>query len=340
MPGIDLLPSIKSFHKLSNRSQYYNIMSANSDIFPRSYRHNIKIFRSDYIMHGLVTARIRDEEPVFFSPPEYAVQAAKKILFNLCNNKKPIILTVRELERENNSGMRSIKTGIWKQIIDELKESDYELIVIRDTGSAVNSIPLFENTHELQLASYHMHIRYAIHQVAHLSFFKNNGPVLPAFYSKSNVIMFNNFDENHPALTENWMKANFGINYGSQYPMATQNSMVRWGDENKEQILNDIFNVDNNLEKKKNKWPFENQNDIVLSVQRSIDHTLKNMISGAQVEDLNVFSKVKGYMDSGIINPLNIKETLLSLENNNQLPKSTVAKLIELDKLSETRVFQ
>ena len=61
MPGIELLPSIKSFHKLSNRSQYYNIISANSDIFPRSYRHNIKIFRSDYIMHGLVTARIRDE---------------------------------------------------------------------------------------------------------------------------------------------------------------------------------------------------------------------------------------------------------------------------------------
>ena len=41
---------------------------------------------------------------------------------------------------------------------------------------------------------------------------QNNGPVLPAFYSKANVIMFNDFDENHAALTEDWMKTNFGIN--------------------------------------------------------------------------------------------------------------------------------
>ena len=64
------------------------------------------------------------------------------------------------------------------------------------------------------------------------------------------------------------------------------------------------------------------------------------MLSGAQVEDLNVFSKLKSYIASGIIKPMNIKETLLSLENKNRLPKSTVAKLVELDNLSETRVFQ
>ena len=338
IPGIELLPSINSFHKLSKRSQYCNIKSKNNDIFPRGY--SLERPRPDYAMHGLVTARIRDEEPVFFSPPEYAVQAAKKILFNLCNNKKPVILTVRELERENSSGMRSIKTDIWKQVIEELKDSDYELIVIRDTGSAVNSTPLFENIHELQVASYHMHIRYAIHQVAHLSFFKNNGPFLPAFYSKSNVIMFNDFDENHAALTEDWMKTNFGINYGSQYPMAAQNSIVRWGDENKEQILKDIFNVNTQLKTKANKWPFENRHDIALSVQTSFNYTLRNMFSGAQVEDLNVFSKLKSYIASGIIKPMNIKETLLSLENKNRLPKSTVAKLVELDNLFETRVFQ
>ena len=169
-----------------------------------------------------------NEKPVFFSPPKYAIDIARKILQNICGDKKPVILTVRELERENSGGMRSIKFNIWENIINRLENSDYKLIIVRDTHAAVNTKPLIKNVQELQVASFHLHLRYAFHELAHINFFKNNGPVIPAFYSRANVVMFNDFDQNHVALTEEWMNKNFGINYGSQYPMTTQNSIVRW----------------------------------------------------------------------------------------------------------------
>ena len=337
IPGIDLLPSIKCFHKLDQRSKFLNIKLPNEHIFPRSYSLERPIH--DYIMHGIVTARIRDENPVFFKAPIYAIKSARKILNNICGDKKPIILTVRELERENNSGMRSIKFDVWKEIINELENSNYKLIIIRDTETAINSEPLFSNVSELQVASFHLHLRYAIHELAHINFFKNNGPVIPAFYSKSNVIMFNNFDKNHVALTEKWMNSNFGINYGSQYPMAAQNSIVRWGEETKDKILKDIFEKKFDEKHKSQKWPFENKNDIVLSAQTSINHTLVNMTSGVHIEDLKFFSKIKKHMSEGIISPLNIKQTLLNLELQKQLPFNTVTNLVNLDKISNTKLF-
>ena len=49
------------------------------------------------------------------------------------------------------------------------------------------------------------YMEYTFHELAPLNFFKNNGPVIPAFYSRANVVMFNDFDQNHVALTEEWM---------------------------------------------------------------------------------------------------------------------------------------
>tara|TARA_X000000950_G_C13879124_1_gene646116 strand:- start:141 stop:1361 length:1221 start_codon:yes stop_codon:yes gene_type:complete len=337
IPGIDLMPSIKCFHKLNDRSSFLFIKFPNEHLFPRGY--SLENPRNDYIMHGIVTARIRDEDPVFFTPPQYAIDSAKKILKNICGDKKPVILTVRELERENNSKMRSIIQDVWQDVINELENSNYKLIVIRDTEAAFNLSPLFSNITELQVASFHLHLRYAIHTSSHISFFKNNGPFFPAFYSDANVVMFNNFDESHTALTERWMNTNFGINFGSQYPMAAKNSIVIWGEETKDVILKHIFEIKFDKVNKTQKWPFENNNDIVLSAQTSINYTLRNMTSGVHLEDLKFFSKIKKYMKDGNINPLNIKQTLLNLEIQKQLPLNTVTNLVELDKISNTKVF-
>ena len=79
--------------------------------------------------------------------------------------------------------------------------------------------------------------------------------------------------------------------------------------------------------------------DIVLSAQTSIKHTLKNMLSGVHLEDLNFFSKLKEYIVNGKINPINIKKTLMNLEDQKQLPTNTVSNLLELDRHFNTKVF-
>ena len=98
LPGIALMPSIKSFAKLSTRQDFISHKFPDNNIFPRGYC--IQNPLTDYVMHGIVTSRMRDEKPVFFSPPKYAIEIARKILQNICGDKKPVILTVRELERE------------------------------------------------------------------------------------------------------------------------------------------------------------------------------------------------------------------------------------------------
>ena len=103
----------------------------------------------------------------------YYYLPTRKILQNICGDKKPVILTVRELERENSGGMRSIKFNIWENIINKLENSDYKLIIVRDTHAAVNTKPLIKNVQELQVASFHLHLRYAFLELAHINFFKN-----------------------------------------------------------------------------------------------------------------------------------------------------------------------
>ena len=77
LPGIALLPSIRSFAKLSTRQDFISHKFPDNNIFPRGYC--IKNPLTDYVMHGIVTSRMRDEKPVFFSPPKYAIDIARKM---------------------------------------------------------------------------------------------------------------------------------------------------------------------------------------------------------------------------------------------------------------------
>ena len=84
--------------------------------------------------------------------------------------------------------------------------------------------------------------------------------------------------------------------------MATQSSIVRWGDETEDTIVKDIFERNFNDFQKTNKWPFENDMDIVLSAQT--DKALLKIFIWSTFRRFKFFSKLKEYIVNGKINPI------------------------------------
>ena len=337
LPGTHLLESIKSIHWLHERSDLFKFPISDHDVFPRGY--NIVNPITDYTMHGLVTAYFRQEKPVIFSCPKYSLNIANDILENLSINKKIITLTVRELERDDTNQVRKINHSVWKNVFKKLENTKYQPIVIRDTCNAHISKPLFENVPEIKTASYHIHIRYSIYNLAHLNFFKNNGTWLPAFYSKSNVVAFNKFDNEQYVLSETWFKNNYGMTKGCQFPLTTQNSFLEWEAENEDIILDHIDRFSKEFPKDEKKlWPFHNLNNIIDTAQVAINQTLFNLKFDACLEDLIVFKNLKSHILNGNIANQNIKEALTSLEGK-VIPKENLKKLFDLDKKYKFEVF-
>ena len=297
LPGCQLLPSIKATRFESDRRRIIINDLPTDSIFPLGYSINQPI--PDYMYNGIVASHFIGEKPVRFVAPDYALNSIESYLKN--NNfheKKLLTLTARELNREDESGLRSINHKAWENFFKGLDQDQWQPIIIRDTSATFSNKPLFSDIPEIDLASHHLHLRCAIYQKAFLNFCKANGPLMLQLFSPKSMVMFLELDNDVIALSESWYKTNLGMSVGSQFPLTEKNKIVFWGKESAE-IISEMVGLASNVAENNPSGTHDyfNVQNLAYVADTSFRYALSKITFDIRHEHLKVF-----YLRDNLIN--------------------------------------
>ena len=238
VPGVSLLGSCNSFSWIS-RETLARMKICTELTFPRGYSHSKP--RSEYLGVELLGSQIREDSPGHFQAPEYSSEMVEQFLNSNAISDKYITLTVREIDRDDVNGGRSIKPAVWQEFIWLSNKIGFKTIVVRDTCCAFKK-QLFEGALECPIASIHLPFRLALYEKAYLNFNKNNGPNVLQWFGNCDSIFFYQMDPEVVAVSPSWFESRYGMVEGSQFPMTTQNKRLLWEHETIERLENIIEN--------------------------------------------------------------------------------------------------
>ena len=328
VPAVSLLPQCISFMWVQRDTLSLESVDP-IFIFPRGYK--IEAPTREYQSHELVSSRVRGDAISYLTAPQYAKNFVADYVKSISNGKPIITLTAREIERDNTNQTRNLNLEVWRNALTELKKS-FTPIVIRDSFSTYKE-PLFENIIECPQASTHLPFRMALYEHAAMNFTKNTGPGTLLLSAKTNLVYFNEFDEDVVAVTANWFKIHFGMLKGGQFPMTSISKRVVWDSEDVETIITLTENR-NDFNKNNDKLnPFGDANQQMASFQAALGHLASYLSFNLLDEDVVLYKKIKnwrrfetGYIDSienflrsreekfvpGILDKLFLKEKITS----------------------------
>lgn len=323
LPGCQLLPSIKNIRILDDRNAI-NVENMNPhSIFPKGYK--LKKPVQNYMYNGIVCAHFLGEEPIKFEPPAYATNSINSYISTFKKNSNILVLSTRELKREDNSKFRTMNYNIWENYFENLDLDEWQPIIIRDTHRSLDRSTLFDGVPEADFASNHLHLRFALYEAANINIFKSNGPaVLSLLGGEKPMLMFLKPDNNVSAMSESWFSNNLGMSHGSQFPFSSRNKIVIWGEEKVDIIKRTIESV-NDKSKIINKSKFHdyiNIKNLVNVVQVSLNYTLRNLVHGIWMEDIKFFNLYDQLIEKKILNA-KVSYQILSELDGNQLPIGT-----------------
>ena len=240
IPGLSVLKSCKKFEWVEREE--ISGVPANPDlIFPRGYHPQKPV--ADYVGNDFALSRVRGDLPGYFQAPPFAREFASQWISRF-KEKKIVTLTVRELERDDVGGTRSIDKEIWETFFEYLKTLDFEPVVLRDTHYAFTGKKIFQNAVECPEGSLSVAFRLALYEASEYNFFKNNGPQLLAFFCDTRSADFLKFDNNVTALSENWFNNNFGMKIDCDYPMTRKKIKFVWKNEDVS-LIKELFETRN-----------------------------------------------------------------------------------------------
>ena len=343
-PGCQLLPSIKSVKLETDRKRVEILHLDPSTIFPRGYSiiHPI----NDYICNGITTSHFLGEDTINFKAPDYAIKSASKFINNT-KNKKILILSTRELERDDNLGVRSIEHNVWKDFLTSLDSDEWIKIVIRDTNSSFSSEKLFDEIVEADFASYHLHLRFALYELSNINIFKSNGPAILSLYGNlTPTVMFLEFDNTVTAMSQNWFRGTLGMVKGSQFPLTRKNNLIIWEKENKENLIKAINIIEGNSSiKYKYDNDYFNIENLLYTTEVAINYTLKNMLYDIRKVDLKIFRKYDTLVERKIMHPMYKKFVTKSKkfsahDSKNKFNVGDVVSIRECNPISKNKRFE
>jgi hypothetical protein len=182
-----------------------------------------------YTIREIVKAAKAGEAIPQLEPPPAARDAVKHFL----DGRQPIVITLRETGtwEHRNSNMTA-----WLGFAVELLRQGEDVLIVRDTLKADNSLPDFDT---YPMASKDLHIRAALYEQAKCNFFVSNGPAFLAHMGTRPWITFVtvNEDEPDPVNRPDWWIKNQGIAPGEQFPWSSPVQRFIWAEDTYENIV-------------------------------------------------------------------------------------------------------
>ena len=214
-----------------------------------------------------------------------------------------------------------------EQIFEDIDSIGVIPILVRDTEKAFDK-PMFENVIEAEVASIHLPFRLALYERALLNFTKNNGPSTLLLYSTCKSIFYNKFDESFKPVSAEWFARNYGMVFGSQFPMTSTNTNFTWEDEDPHAILKAI-SVTNDQPKVENRLhPFSCRDNVIASFSTALTFLIRCLRSSVLEEDALL---TKGLIHLNQLYQLDadIFEYFIAAEKVQKFPVGTIAQLEE-----------
>lgn len=272
IPGMSILPSVKN-HMWIPREMLAKQRIDQKYVFPKGYTCDNPV--AGYNGRPLVDALIRGDNLAFFEAPAYAKENFEKLRTAHLMGSDFVTLTCREIERDDTNKTRQVFLDVWRKIVREAKKMGLAVIVIRDTSKAYDS-PLIEGALEMPELSIHLPMRLAAYESALLNFTKNTGPATLQLFSRCRSIYFNEFDQNHTALSHQWYDANYGMVRGAQFPMTSTRKKMIWQAESTELVTHELNNIDKNDDDRFVNG-FVNADNLFSSFQVSLRNLMENL---------------------------------------------------------------
>jgi len=329
MPGISLLPSCQSYF-WSEREVFLQSKFDDSEVFPRGYSIIKPNGVPEYLARELVVAKIRGDRVGKFKAPKYIIDHVKNFYDNNYANKKIITITVRELTRGDPSGVRKIDKAVWENVSEELSKDNCQLLLIRDTHNAFEKKRLIKNIPELPIASIHLLYRAGVYQTSAVNCIKNNGPGIILLFSNSKSIYIHEFDNDFLPTSELFFKNNYGMKFGSHFPMTTENINFQWGREKFENISESIKFLIKSKPNINKVHGFNDVEEIKFSYKIALNHLINCLKFNILKEDLDLIYAIDKLRKNKVIET-NIMQ-VLSEQEGVKFKNGTVSKILSMDK--------
>ncbi len=290
VPGISLLPSCDSFMWLTREEATLGLQK--EQIFPKGYSTNNPTI--GYLGPDLVASKIRQDDISFFKAPQYASVIAEQFVNQQINDNAFVTLTIREIERDDANSIRQINVDFWNNTIDRLASLGFKTVLIRDTSMCFRE-KILEGAIEAPVASVHLPTRMALYDKSKLNLTKNNGPAILQLFGRSNCIYFNQFDEEVMAMTPKWYATNYGMAFGSQFPMTATNKIFSWELDNCNTALTQIEAALTAPSQLEPNHTFHDEDNYFKTLSVGLRHLIHSLNFGPLTEDLRLYQALENY---------------------------------------------
>jgi len=232
LQSITLFPNINTFHYCELDELPNGINSSN--VFPADWTFSEPT--EGFLARTFVHAKRDGKLVESLTVPSYAMEALDSFL-HASEKKEIITLTMREIERDNPEGKRSIIVDSWSKYFDFLYcNTHFMPVVIRD-WSRMFYDRIFSSAVESPIFSDNIAIRAALYQRASLNFFKVNGPASLSLFNQSSISVVFFEPDSSPSTSKQWYKSRFDMVHGDQFPGLGANSLYFWGPDTIENIV-------------------------------------------------------------------------------------------------------
>jgi len=243
-PAMALGPNCSGFHYIRSRSDGRIIAEkAGSDVFPWGYNIDQPV---GYYNWGASVEMLRQGHRLpALSAGSVARAKAKKWLQEHCDDRKPIIITLREspYEPKRNSNLKA-----WREFIDSLGD-EYCAVIIRDHETSLDELPQeLESVLICREAPWNLEFRAALYELAYIAFFVNNGPWLLGILNPNvNCVIMNLIVEDHSVSATKWFRQ-MGMLPDQLSPFWGPTQSLVWKPDNLDNIQDAFGMITRNIE--------------------------------------------------------------------------------------------
>ncbi len=237
VPCCWLLPSCRQVTVFATRQEAMAFQNAmTKHVFPKRYTVTLPIAR--YMDKFVVKEAFRGSEiPSLQSTPQ-AIAFAKDWIKSNAKGRKVVSITLREssYEKQRNSCL-----GEWRKFVLALDTKAYCPVVIRDTETALTSLPVELNDLLIfREASWNIELRLAFYELSFLNLCISNGPTHLLFYDRKTAYIFFKILSPSSGYTAALFYRQIGLKPGSQPPWAAPFQRMVWKDDNADVILEEF----------------------------------------------------------------------------------------------------
>lgn len=155
-----------------------------------------------------------------------------------CGDKKLLVVTIRH--RTTNGTQRNSNLTIWSQFLNSVDKTRFCPVIVWDTDTLFSKEHVaFDDCLSFDLASVHLHYRFALYEQAYINFLPNNGPGVLCLLNRNTSYISFMYNPKDLTAREEYLQQ-LGLQSGKSLPWAHPDQRIVWEGESLD-VINKEF---------------------------------------------------------------------------------------------------